>query len=209
VFGSPAGGYMALICFANGSLARERIRDAFGLDWSRFSAALRRTSAGNDGALMLPWFVPEITPHAEQAGVRRRHLDAGDAERNVRAVVEAQALSMRLHSRWIVDRPREIRATGGAAENDDLLQVIADVFDAEVVRLTTTHSAALGAALRAYHADCLASGHPISWADVVTGFTDPAPGDPIRPRAANVAVYRKLLSEYEGFERESLRSPTL
>jgi xylulokinase len=204
VFGSPAGGYMALTCFANGSLARERIRDAYGLDWNRFSAALRRTPAGNGGALMLPWFVPEITPRVEHPGVRRHALDAHHADLNVRAVVESQAMSMRLHSRWIVDRAREIRATGGAAENDDLLQVVADVFDAPVVRLATTNSAALGAALRAYHADSLASGHPVAWPDVVSGFTDPAPGEPIRPRVANVAVYERLLPEYETFERANV-----
>jgi xylulokinase len=204
VFGSPAGGYMALTCFANGSLARERIRDAYRLDWSRFSAALRRTRAGNNGALMLPWFVPEITPHVEQAGVRRRSLDAADADRNLRALVEGQAMAMRLHSRWIVDRANEIRATGGAAENDDLLQVIADVFNAPVVRLQTTNSAALGAALRAYHADCLASGHPIAWPEVVAGFTDPAPGNPVRPIAANIGVYARLLPEYERFESSIL-----
>jgi xylulokinase len=195
---------MALTCFANGSLARERIRDAYGLDWSRFSAALRRTRAGNNGALMLPWFVPEITPHVEQAGVRRRSLDEADADRNLRALVEGQAMAMRLHSRWIVDRANEIRATGGAAENDDLLQVIADVFNAPVVRLQTTNSAALGAALRAYHADCLASGHPVAWPDVVAGFTDPAPGDPVRPIAANIGVYERLLPEYERFESSIL-----
>jgi len=200
VFGSPAGGYMALTCFANGSLARERVRDAYGLDWSRFSAALRRTPAGNGGALMLPWFVPEITPHVEDAGVRRRSLDETDADRNVRAVVEGQAMAMRVHSRWIVDRARDVRATGGAAENDDLLQVIADVFNAPVVRLQTTNAAALGAALRAYHADRLAEGHPIGWPEAVAGFTDP-PGEPIRPQAANVAVYEQLLPEYETFER--------
>jgi xylulokinase len=205
VFGSPAGGYMALTCFANGSLARERVRDAYGLDWRRFSAALRRTPAGNGGALMLPWFVPEITPHIEQAGVRRRSLDEPDADRNVRAVVEAQAMSMRVHSRWIVDRAREIGATGGAAENDDLLQVIADVFAADVVRLATTNSAALGAALRAYHADCLASGTSVPWNEVVAGFTDPAPGEPVRPRATHVKVYEKLLREYEAFEREGIK----
>jgi xylulokinase len=109
-------------------------------------------------------------------------------------------MAMRVHSRWIVDRAREIRATGGAADNDDLLQVIADVFNAPVVRLQTTNSAALGAALRAYHADCLASGHPITWPDAVAGFTDPT-GEPIRPQAANVAVYDYLLPEYEAFER--------
>ena len=33
---------MALTCFANGSLARERVRDSHGLDWDGFAAALRR-----------------------------------------------------------------------------------------------------------------------------------------------------------------------
>ncbi|HEV3484537.1 MAG TPA: FGGY family carbohydrate kinase, partial [Vicinamibacterales bacterium] len=47
VFGSPTGDYMSLICFKNGSLARERVRDAYGLDWTGFSRALRSTPAGN------------------------------------------------------------------------------------------------------------------------------------------------------------------
>src|SRR4029078_9143326 len=50
VFGSPAGGYMPLICFANGSLARERVRDSYGLDWNRFSAAPPHQPAGPHGA---------------------------------------------------------------------------------------------------------------------------------------------------------------
>ena len=62
VFGAPTGDYMGLTCFKNGSLARERVRDAFGLSWDSFSEALRRTPAGNDGRILLPWFEPEITP---------------------------------------------------------------------------------------------------------------------------------------------------
>ena len=81
VFGSPAGGYMALTCFANGSLARERVRDSHGMDWDGFAAALRQTPAGNGGAMMTPWFVPEITPHVTDAGPRYRGLDPADAAR--------------------------------------------------------------------------------------------------------------------------------
>jgi xylulokinase len=36
VFGAPTGEYMGLTCFKNGSLARERVRDAFGLTWKQF-----------------------------------------------------------------------------------------------------------------------------------------------------------------------------
>src|SRR5262249_52389888 len=47
VFCSPTGAYMGLTCFKNGSLARERIRDEYGLDWSGFSEALRQSPPGN------------------------------------------------------------------------------------------------------------------------------------------------------------------
>ena len=201
VFGSPAGGYMALTCFANGSLARERVRDLHGLDWNGFSAALRQTPAGNGGAMMTPWFVPEITPPVPNAGVRRHHLDESDGPRMVRAIVEAQAMAMRLHSRWIAPSPRTIRATGGAAANPEILQVIADVFNAEVVRAAPRNAASLGAALRAYHADRRAEGALVEWEDVVAGFTEPDLR--VRPNAAAVATYAALLPEYEALEAAS------
>ena len=197
VFGSPAGGYMALTCFANGSLARERVRDLYGLGWSEFSAMLRETPAGNGGALMVPWFVPEITPTADAPGPHRHDLDPADAARNVRAVVEGQAMSMRLHSHWIAPSVRVIRATGGAAQNREILQVIADVFDADVVRIAPPNAASLGAALRAFHADRLAEGTPLPWQDVVAGFTDPIAGSGARPDREAADAYRKLLPRYK------------
>ena len=36
---------MSLICFRNGSLAREAVRDRYGLDWAGFEDALRVDSA--------------------------------------------------------------------------------------------------------------------------------------------------------------------
>jgi xylulokinase len=197
VFGSPAGGYMALTCFANGSLARERIRDLYGLDWTGFSELLRNTPPGNGGALMVPWFVPEITPTVDAPGPHRHALDPGDAARNVRAVVEGQAMAMRLHSQWIAPSVRAIRATGGAAANSEIVQVIADVFDAEVVRIAPPNAASLGAALRAFHADRLSGNAPVTWADVTAGFTDPIAGAGARPRAEAAGVYRTLIPQYQ------------
>ena len=46
VFGSPTGDYMGLTCFSNGSLARERMRDAFGLTGPDFSRVARGHAAG-------------------------------------------------------------------------------------------------------------------------------------------------------------------
>jgi xylulokinase len=199
VFGSPAGGYMALTCFANGSLARERVRDRHGLDWDGFSRLLAQTKPGNDGGMLAPWFVPEITPPVKTAGEKWKDVDPADAPRAVRAVIEGQAMSMRLHSRWITPRASSIRVTGGAAANEAILQVVADVFDAELVRIAPRNAASLGAALRAYHAARLASGAPVPWTEVVTPFT-PATLR-VKPNAAAAAVYRERLPDYERFAR--------
>ena len=154
---------------------------------------------------MLPWFDPEITPLVLEPGVRRHELDPADADANVRAVVEAQMMSLALHSRWMGVKISTIYATGGASANRDVLQVMADVFDAEVLQLETGNSAALGAALRAFHADRLADGRPLAWEDVIAGFVVPRLDSRLKPQPANVATYQRLIDVYAAREREALK----
>jgi xylulokinase len=201
VFGAPTGAFMGLTVFSNGSLARERVRDRYGLTWQGFSQALEATEPGNRGALMLPWFEPEITPPVAAPGVRRQALDERDAPANVRAVVEAQMMTLALHSRWMGVDVAVVHATGGASINRAILQVMADVFGAEVRRLHVSNAAALGAALRALHADRLDAGTPLSWDEVVGGFEPGAPPAPIQPNPARRARYRDLLVRYAAFEQ--------
>ena len=200
VFGAPTGRYMGLTCFSNGSLARERVRDQFGLDWIDFARALRESPAGNGGALMLPWFEPEITPRVLTPGARTRDLDPTDARANVRALVEGQIMAMRRHSRWMGVPIDTLHATGGAAVTREILQIIADVFDAEVRVFEVVNSTALGAALRAWHADALGAGTPVSWDEVVDAFVKPAAGRTVLPVREHVAVYAELLPQQAEFE---------
>jgi xylulokinase len=202
VFGAPTGDYMALVCFTNGSLARERVRDAYGLDWEGFARALRATPPGNRGAIMLPWFEPETTPAVLAPGVRRYGLDPGDAAGNVRAVIEAQMMATAIHAGWMGERVLAIHATGGAARNRDILQVMADVHDADVYQLEVGESAALGAALRAFHGDAVAHGRRIGWEEVVAGFVEP--GSPVEPDPRNAATYAELRRVYAACEAHAL-----
>lgn len=201
VFGAPTGEYMALICFRNGSLAREQMRDAYGLDWTGFSDALRSTPAGNRGRLLLPWFEPEITPDVPTSGIHRLDLDPADGPSNVRAVVEAQMMAMYNHSRWMGVDVDVVHATGGAAVNAEILQVMADVFNARVLRFGVENAACLGAALRAFHASALADGHDLAWSEVARGLAEPVRGSEIDPIPAHVEVYRDLRSRHAAFER--------
>jgi xylulokinase len=157
VFGNPAGGFMCLICFANGSLAREKVKDKVGLDWTGFEKSIvQETKPGNEGALLLPYFVPEMTPKLLNPTPRlfgdEAFREYREPARAARAIVEAQALAMQRYSQFIGEKPTRILATGGASRNAGILQIIADVFQAEVRTLEVGNSSALGGALRAANA---------------------------------------------------------
>ena len=159
VFGSRTGGYMSLICFKNGSLAREKVREHYRIsDWEKFGKLVASTRPGNGGGIVLPWFEAEIVPRVNQPGIHRFDLDEKNAAANCRAIFEAQAMSMRLHSRWMKVSPKRIFATGGASNNRTLLQVLANVMNCQVLRIEVSKSAALGAALQAAHGWLVAAG---------------------------------------------------
>ena len=199
VFASPLGSYMGITVFRNGSLARERIRNEFGLTWAGFSEALHTTPAGNDGATMLPWFEPEITPPVAHGSVRTFGLDNASPACYARGIIEAQAMALFRHARWMGVTPQTIYATGGAAANREILQVLADVFGAEVHRFESTDSAALGAAIRAYQAD---TGVP--WETAIEGFVAPVVDSRITPIPAHAEVYARLREVYAAREAEAL-----
>jgi xylulokinase len=199
VFRAPTGDFMNLVCFRNGSLAREWARTEYGLDWDTVAMLLEETP-GNDGWLMLPWLEVETTPRIAHAGLRRFGFDRFDAGRNIRGLIEGQMMAIANHAAAVTGAIDRVIATGGASINRAILQVMANVFGVDVYRLDVENSAALGAALRAYHADRLAAGEPISWKTVVSGFTDPLPGHRVSPNPQHVALYAELRRNYAMLE---------
>lgn len=205
VFCAPNGDYMTLICFKNGSLARERIRNEYGLDWDGFDQAIASRSPGNGDGILLPWFEAEIVPRVNTPGIHRFNLSTDDAAANCRAVVEAQMMSMRLHSQWMKVTPKKICATGGASNNVAILQVMADVMNCPVSRVQVAKSAALGAALRAAHGWLLEAGRNADWQKVIASFTSPVSAQRIKPNAKAARVYDRLIGKYAKLERETIQ----
>jgi xylulokinase len=204
VFGNPAGGFMALSCFANGSLAREEIARRFGFDWKAFSEAITvRTKPGNKGQVLLPFFVPEITPRLSAPVERWFGSDAFVAKRDgdaaARAVVEAQALNMRLHARFISEAFDRILVTGGASQNQAILRVLADVFQAQIVPLQVSNSSALGGALRA--AQAVAG---TRWEVLAERFSTPDVARAVAPDPTTRNVYTELGRAFEERLHETL-----
>ncbi|RKP39756.1 hypothetical protein BJ085DRAFT_11860, partial [Dimargaris cristalligena] len=157
---STSSDYIALLCFRNGSLTREWVRDQYaGGSWSTFADVLECTPPGLLHHLGFYYLSPEILPRSH--GVQRFGLNGGPVESsprngqqvsaplktapltplsefpdpawNVRAVVESQALHMRLYlARKGLDHPQRIMALGGASINPAITQIFADVLNAPV-----------------------------------------------------------------------------
>ena len=205
IFGAADGGFMFLLCFKNGSLAREAVKHQYRLSWEDFSEILLTTPPGNEGRIMLPYFLPEITPRVLAPAVRRfGGLKNDDAEGNVRAVAEAQIMSMFLHSRGFGGKAEVILVTAGGSENRGLLQVIADIFNGEVRAFEVKDSAALGAAIRAARACLAARGDRRAWRDLAERFTRTKRAKAVFPRKEAAGIYHGdngLLSVYEACEQ--------
>ncbi|XP_051624259.1 xylulose kinase isoform X2 [Manacus candei] len=203
--------YMALLCFKNGSLMRERIRDdcASG-SWNEFSKALSSTVAGNNGNLGFYFDVMEITPEA--VGIHRFNRDNQKVsgfpkEVEIRALIEGQFMAKRIHAEKlgykVLPRTR-ILATGGASHNKTILQVLSDVFNAPVYTIDTANSACLGSAYRAIHG--LVAERNVSLADVVKSA--PEPRLAVTPTAGAEELYRPLLKRYAELEQKVIYNPT-
>ena len=137
-------------------------------------------------------------------GIHRFDLDGKNAAANCRAIFEAQALSMKLHSQWMKISPEHIFATGGASNDQALLQVISNVMNCRVQRIEVSKSAALGAALQAAHGFLTATGKATAWEKLLAGFSRPIPGSEIRPDKKAVAIYSQLIKKYAACERAAL-----
>ena len=191
VFGNPAGGFMSLICFRNGSLAREALRDELGADWSAFEKeALAATvdSAGKN--LTLPFYGAEITPRHDFEMPVTHFSDEPTPALRIRSLLEGQFLNIKLHSEWMGVATERIRLTGGASKNDGIAQLVADVFQAPVERLDVANSAALGAALIA----AAAGGHDLVGLEGI--FCKPASESLLLPDTRLAGNYSTALTNF-------------
>uniref|UniRef100_A0A8D0PNN7 Xylulose kinase n=1 Tax=Sus scrofa TaxID=9823 RepID=A0A8D0PNN7_PIG len=199
--------YMALLCFKNGSLMREKIRDeSASRSWSEFSKALRSTELGNGGNLGFYFDVMEITPEIigrHRFNAENHEVSAFPWDVEIRALIEGQFMAKKIHAEGLGYRvmPKtKILATGGASHNKDILQVLADVFGAPVYVIDTANSACVGSAYRAFHGLTAGTNMPFSEAVKLA----PNPRLAATPTPGAFQVYEALLQRYAVLEQRVL-----
>ncbi|KAL7611617.1 hypothetical protein Lser_V15G08911 [Lactuca serriola] len=171
VFPNPVDtkGYMVMLCYKNGSLTREDIRDRCAdKSWDVFNQSLKQTPPLNGGKIGFYYKDHEILPPLPIGyhryilenfngdtldGVSEREVKEFDPPSEIRALIEGQFVSMRGHAErfGMPSPPKRIIATGGASANHTILTSIASIFGCNVYTVQRPDSASLGAALRAAH----------------------------------------------------------
>jgi xylulokinase len=189
--------WLPLLCTMNVTVATEMVREDFGWSHEKFAAEAARIPAGSRGLLLLPYFEGERTPNVPDGtgvwfGVNKKTFEAGHF---ARAAMEGVTLGMNYGLRRLAElgvKPTQIRATGGGAKSRVWRQIMADVFNAEVVTLKVGEGAAYGAALQALWCWRLQQGEKLSISEITDQFVELNRGETAQPDEKRVAVYREV-----------------
>lgn len=145
---------MGVTLAAGNSLTWFRDTFAPGISFDELLQNVHEIPAGAGGLLFTPYLSGERTPHAD-ALIRGSFIgmDAGHNRNHfARAVVEGITFSLAESVRILRESGQQVDAIisiGGGAKNEAWLQIQADIFNAEVIRLESEQGPALGAAMLA------------------------------------------------------------
>ena len=196
-FCDSTGQWLPLVCTMNVTVATEMVRKRFKLSQAELSKAAESVPAGNDGLMLIPFFEGERTPNVPNGtgvyfGLREQTFTVAHF---ARAAMEGTTLGLNYglnRFRGLGITPREIRATGGGAKSKAWRQIMADVFNAEVVCTISEEGAAVGAAIQAIWAYRKQQGTPASIADLCDRYLALNESTRAKPNAANVALYAQM-----------------
>ncbi len=191
--------WLPLLCTMNVTVASELVRQHYGWTHAEFERAARRVPAGSEGLLLLPYLEGERTPNVPDGtgvwlGVRPSTLSAGHY---ARAAMEGVTLGMNYGLARLAKlglKATQIRATGGGAQSKLWRQIMADVFNTEVVTLQVSEGAAYGAALQSLWCWRRAQGDAVSIASLTDRFVKVNARQRTLPDPAAVVQYQRSQS---------------
>ena len=206
-FCDSTGQWLPLVCTMNVTVATEMVRERFNLSHTQLAEAVAGTPAGNDGLLLIPFFEGERTPNVPDGtgvyfGLREQTFSIGHF---ARAAMEGTTLGLNYglnRMRELGIQPTEIRATGGGAKSAAWRQILADVFNAEVVCTQSEEGAAMGAAVQAIWAYRKQQGTPVGIEELCSRYVALDEKTRVKPDPTRVALYAQMQALHDQLARE-------
>ena len=189
--------WLPLLCTMNVTVATEMVREHYGLSHRQYDRAVAKVPPGSDGLLLLPYLEGERTPNIPDGtgvwfGVNTRTNQPGHF---ARAAMEGVTMGMNYGLSRLAKlgvKATQIRATGGGSNSKVWRQIMADVFDAQVVTLAVGEGAAYGAALQAMWCWRKNRGEKVKIYELTDRFVKLNARESAQPRKQNVAIYREI-----------------
>ncbi len=189
--------WLPLLCTMNVTVATEMMRQDFEFTHETFASKAASVPPGSHGLMLLPYLEGERTPNIPDGtgvmiGINQRTFSASHY---CRAAMEGVTLGMNYGLRRLAElgvKPTQIRATGGGAKSKVWRQIMADIFNAEVVTLKVSEGAAYGAALQALWCWRQQQGEKIDISDLTDEFVELNGNETARPDKKNVEIYQEL-----------------
>lgn len=197
-FCDSTGHYLPLLCVSNLANGYDALLAQYQMSHTEFNEVIKQTKAGNEGRVLVPWYVGERTPDVPLASPCYFGFGLNDfTKANLcRAVLEGHILNLYDGFRRMPIVVKEIRLTGGLAKSDAWCQTIADVFEAETIPVEG-EGAALGAALHAAWVWKKENGEGISLEELTNAFVvlqESRRKKPLKQNAEAYHIQKRLFS---------------
>jgi xylulokinase len=187
---------MGVMLSAGGSLRWYRDTFAPNIEYEELLQTAEKIPAGSDGLVFLPYLTGERVPYPDPlargafVGLTVRH----NLPHCTRAVLEGIAFGLKdsFELMKTIGLPRidQVRVSGGGSKSQLWLQILANVFETELVTVNTSEGAAFGAAL-------LAGVGVGNWKDVNSACDDTIRIiNTISPEPGQFDIYRHYYSIY-------------
>ena len=201
VFCGLDGGWLPTIATMNATSTTTLLQQLFELEISEVENLIDSAKPGADGVRMYPFFSGERIPALPRAKGVIKGLSADNMTRAnlMRAGAESVALGLKWGYELLSHsfaRAQQFRLTGGGANSASWRQILADVFDIDVIRVKCDEGGAFAAALLALTVHRRAQGASVTLYDVCERYVELDETRAAQPRPDVAAQYKELFAAY-------------
>lgn len=189
---------MGVTLAAGNSLSWFKETFAKGISFEDMLKDVYQIAPGSDGLMFTPYIAGERTPHIDSQvrgsfiGIDTKHT----FDHFARAVMEGITFSLK-DSQMIMEQAKQKKfkkliSVGGGAKNPDWMQMQADIFDAEMIRLSVEQGPGLGA--------CMIAAMGLGWFENVEALIDTFVDykqATFTPNKENVAIYQAVYQKWQ------------
>lgn len=199
---NASGSWMGVGTVTNAAVAPEILRRHYGWSPAQFEAMVAGVSPGADGLLLLPYFTGESIPRLPEGTGVIHGITAGNftPAHLARAAVEGVALGLGYAMSRLRDLgfdPPEIRLLGPGIVSPITRQLMADVFGAPVVPVSSRQGAAVGAAMQAAVCFFHQCGESLGFEEIASYLVVGDSGSRCEPDPQKHEIYQELMSRQQ------------